>query len=99
MKISDLIQVGNRESTYLGLKMLKDSLDFDEFLNFAQINLQPDEYKILITLFNNLRPDEVQDYTISCRVWVLTKFKWYSVGIKTLYNMIKFYERIKNIRI
>lgn len=96
MKISELIQVCNPESTYLGLKMLKDSPNFDEFLNFARTHLQQDEYKILKLLFDNLQPDKVNDYTISCRVNPLIRFEWYSVGIKTMHNMIKFYERIKS---
>ena len=94
MRISDLIQICNSESIYLGLKMLKDFSDFGKFLNFAKVNLQHDEYEILKILFENLKPDKVHDYIISCQIEPLTRFQWYSVGIETLHNMIKSYERI-----
>lgn len=96
MKISDLIQVGNPESTYLGLKILKESSDFGKFLVFAQTNLSDYEYKIMESLFDKLRPDIINDYTISCRIPPETQFRWHSVGIETIHNMIKFYENVRS---
>lgn len=64
MKLSELIKTNNPESTYLGLKMLKDSPQFSDFIKFVKPGLSEFDGFLLESAFKQLCPENVQSYLV-----------------------------------
>lgn len=94
MKLSELIKTNNPESTYLGLKMLKDSPQFSDFIKFVKPGLSEFDRSLLERAFDQLCPENVKSY------FVMAKFNKkegnYAVGIFEICQLLKKYEDFRN---